>query len=218
MTKTILIAACDEQSKMILKNNCYDLIGEDNVIICNTFGELHKNCLYKDNIAVIFDKYFLGYVVSFELSRLKVLNQNMLTYIAEIGQSGFFYGLRIYQLGMNGLIENIEHKEKFKNCFLKIKEGIKTFPESILSCIDSKSSNLDARYTSEVTEKEMLVGMYLGLGKSQKEICELTGLAASTISTHITRLKRKIGYSKPNDYYLLNKRYFGFLKGDCIAY
>ena len=53
----------------------------------------------------------------------------------------------------------------------------------------------------------MKIGMYLAEGKQQKEIASITGLSKQAVSSHIHRLKRKIGYSRPSDLDLLSIRH-----------
>ena len=60
---------------------------------------------------------------------------------------------------------------------------------------------------TEVTAIEMKIGMYLAEGKQQKEIASITGLSKQAVSSHIHRLKRKIGYSRPSDLDLLSIRH-----------
>ena len=125
-----------------------------------------------------------------------------------MGDCSHYFGLRINQLGVDGLISNIEDEVSFKTSIAKVQSGMKIYPVSITSSIESGDFLLDKQNYSEVTEGEMKVGLYTWDGLTQKEISYKTGLSRQTVSTYIYRLRRKIGYSKPKDLDLITKRYF----------
>lgn len=211
MISKILIASCDIEVRNILKKNLIPLFGANNITVCNNLFELHEFCKYTDNAAIIFDKYFLGWIISYELVRIKTLNPKILTYFVEIGECSLYFGMRINILGIDGFIPNIEKHDMFKNSFLKVKDGRKVYPEVVTQTIADELL-LDKKNITEVTEKEMQIGMFLGMGLSPKEICFRLGYTKGTVSVHTSRLKRKTGYKKPGDYDLLNQRYFGYGK------
>ena len=211
MISKILIASCDIEVRNILKKNLVTLFGANNVVVCNNLFELHDFCKYEENAAIIFDKFFLGFVISYELIRIKTLNPKILTYFVEVGDCSLYFGMRIHLLGIDGFIPNIEKIDHFKNNILKIKDGRKVYPEVITQTI-SDELLLDKKNISEVTEKEMQIGMYLGMGLTSKEIGYKLGFSSAAISVHTSRLKRKTGYKRPGDYDLLNQRYFGYVK------
>lgn len=211
MISKILIASCDNEVRNIVKKNFLTAFGANNVIVCNNLYELHEICKYTEDAAIIFDKFFLGFVISYELIRIKTLNPKILTYFVEVGDCSLYFGMRIHLLGIDGFIPNIEKYDDFKNNILKIKDGRKVYPEVITQTI-SDELLLDKKNITEVTEKEMQIGFYLSMGYNMKEISYELGLSKGTISIHTSRLKRKTGYKKPGDYDLLKQRYFGYLK------
>lgn len=208
MITKVLIACCDNEIKMRVKKSFSSVMGENKIIVCNSLIQIHSLIQYEDAIAVVFDKYYLGFVISYELIRLNFLNPRLLTYFVEMGDCSHYFGLRINQLGVDGLISNIENETSFKNAVLKVQNGMKLYPVSITNSIESGDYLLDKQNYSEVTEGEMKVGLYTWDGLSQKEISYKTGLSRQTVSTYIYRLRRKIGYSKPKDLDLITKRYF----------
>lgn len=208
MVTKVLIACCDNEIKMRVKKSFSSVMGENKVTVCSNLLQIHRLIQFKNDIAIVFDKYYLGYVISYELTRLKFLNPRLLTYFVEMGDCSHYFGLRINQLGVDGLISNIEDEAFFKNAIAKVQSGMKVYPESIIKSIESGDFLLDKQNYSEVTEGEMKVGLYTWDGLTQKEISFKTGLSRQTVSTYIYRLRRKIGYSKPKDLDLLTKRYF----------
>lgn len=208
MVKKIIVCCIDEDVKSIVLKGFSSLMGENQITVCRNVYELHNSCRYANDTAVIFDKYFLGYVLSYELIRLKYLNDKLLTYFVELGDCSHYLAMRVHQLGVEGFIPQIENEEYFKNSINNIKSGMRLYPDQILKSFEDGDYLLDQKSISEVTEKEMQIGLYLGNGFTQKELCYITGLSKQTVSCYTRRLKRKIGYKKPDDFTLLCKSYF----------
>lgn len=206
MIKKVIVACCDDEVRRIVKEGLQNLIPENGIYICHGNADLYECTKYSEDTAVIFDKFFLGYVLSYQFLRLKVLNESILAYFVELGECSRYFGLRIHELGINGLIPFIERPEALKAGLRKIISGLNSYPEMITRSIEDNDYLLDKKCCSEVTAREMEIGMYLGMGKSQKEISFITGLTAQAVNTYVHRLRRKIGYKNPNDYVLLNKQ------------
>ena len=206
MVKNIIVACCDDEVKKIVVGNASAIFGEKQVYICKNYNDMYEKARYTQNAAIIFDKYFLGYVISYALTRLKILNKTLRCYFVEIGECSRYFGLRVYGLGTDGFITDIEKDSVWKNNSVKLHEGTRTFPEPVLKSIREKDYILDKKSITEVTSTEMEIGMYLGMGKNQKEICYLTGLSKTSVYVYVHRLKRKIGYKQPADYNLLNQQ------------
>lgn len=213
MINNVVIACCDEEIRILAKMGFSSVFGEYRVKTCSTISELHKLTKYVSDTAVIFDKYFLGYVISYEIIRLKFMNKNLVYYFIDKDDVSHYFGMRIYELGAEGFIPNIENSENFKNCILKIQNGMRVFPDSIQRSFKEDDYLLDKSCISEVTFIEMEIGIYLSMGLSQKQICYATGLSKSTVSNYIRQLKRKIGYSKPGDLAMLYKSYISNTTG-----
>jgi len=210
--KNVIIACCDKEVKKILISEVTKHFGEKNVFICDCKNDMGMFTKYAKDTAIIFDKYFLGYILSYQFLRLKVINDSILTYFVEVGECSRYFGLRLHELGTNGFISEIEDSNVLKTSLMQIQTGMTIYPNVIMQSIEDEDYLLDKKCITEVTPKEMEIGLYLGMGKSQKEICFYTGLSKQAVSTHIHRLKRKIGYKKPKDYELLNQQ---ALQGYC---
>ena len=208
MINNVIVACCDEEVKKIVVDNASAIFGEKKIQICKNYNDMYEKSKYAKDAAIICDKYFLGYLISYRLTGLKALNHGLVFYFVEIGECSRYLGLRLYGLGTNGFIPYIENQEVWKKLNTVLQNGSRIFPEPILESIKKRDCNLDERSVSEVTAKEMQVGMYLGMGKNQKEIGSITGFSQTAISVYTHRLKRKIGYKNPKDYFLLNRQYF----------
>ncbi len=214
MINKIVVACCDIEIQNIVKETVSSLLGDNSVIICKNIYEIHSAIKYnKDDIAIIFDKYFLGFVISYELVRIHYLNDKALTYFVDLDDVSHYFAMRIHQLGVNGFIPNIENKDFFKKSVLLIQSGKKVYPNSVARSFEEEDYLLDREYISEITTTEMEIALYLSKGYCAKEICYRTGFKAGTVSHYIKRIKRKIGYYKPGDLELLCKRYFSQTAG-----
>lgn len=214
MVHEIIVACCDEEVKKIVITAASAVIGEKQIKICRDINDMYRLSRYAQDTAIIFDKYFLGYVMSYSLTRLKILNEKLLSYFVEIGDCSRFLAMRIYEFGCSGFISGIERADSFRKSLLKITTGAKVYPESIIKSVEEKEYLVDRKCITEVTKNEMAIGLYTALGKTQKEICGMTGMSRKAVILHTHRLKRKIGYKKPTDYNLLAKQYFFSQQGE----
>lgn len=213
MINKIVVACCDIEIQNIVKETVSSVIGDKNVIICKSIFEIHNAIKYQNDIAIIFDKYFLGFVISYELVRIHYLNDKVLTYFVDLDDVSHYFAMRIHQLGVDGFIPNIEDKGFFKKSVLQIQSGKKVYPEAVTRSFEEEDYLLDRDSISEVTTTEMEIGLYLSKGFCTKEIAYRTGYQANTVCRYIKRLKRKIGYFKPGDLELLCKKNFKQLPG-----
>lgn len=214
----VVVACYDEEIKKIARKGFSSVFGENQVKICSCIVELESIVRDESNVALIFDKYFLGYVISFELIKLKFLNENFLTYFVDKNDCAHYFGMRVHELGAEGFIPRIEDSENFKKSIYQVQAGMKVYPESIQRSFAEDDYLLDRSFISEVTFPEMKIGLYTSMGLCQKEICYSLGLSKSTVSESIRHLKRKIGYSKPGDWDLLFKSYLTNNSGDFYDY
>ena len=204
MVKNIIVACCDDEVRKIVVGNASAIFGEKQVYVCKSYNDLCERSKYAQDTAVFFDKYFLGYVISYAITRLRIANRTLRCYFVEIGECSVFFGVRVYTLGTDGFISDIEDDLVWKKNSVQLHQGDKTFPEAVLRNAKRPDCTMDRKSISEVSATEMQIGMYLGMGKSQKDICSITGLSATTVSVYTHRLKRKIGYKKPTDYNMLD--------------
>ncbi len=205
MVKNLIVACRDNDVKKIVLGNACTLFGKNQVSVCNSYTDLYEKVKYAVNAAIIFDKFFLGYVISYSYSMLTYLNTQLLAYFVEMGECSPYLAMRLLELGASGFIPHVEHKDIFKLSIQKIQAGLRTYPEYITQRYND--DDYERRCMTEVTAIEMKIGMYLAEGKQQKEIASITGLSKQAVSSHIHRLKRKIGYSRPSDLDLLSIRH-----------
>jgi hypothetical protein len=130
MINKIVIACCDDEIKGIMKKYCSSVLGENHVMVCESLNEMHNEIKYED-VAIIFDKYFLGFVVSYELVRIRYLNDKALTYFVDMGDVAHYFAMRVHQLGVDGFIPRIEDKEYLKKSIQKIQNTQTTQISSI---------------------------------------------------------------------------------------
>ena len=214
MIKKILIASFDDEVRKFIQKGFSSQFGEMNVCVCRTSKELNCSCKYAKDTAVIFDKYFLGYVISYELLRLKIFNPSLMIYFVEIGKISDNFATRVCQYEVDGYISHVEDDVHLKKEIQNIKEGMKLVPDQVLKALKGMDLSLNERCITELSEREMQVAMLLGNGFIQKEIAHMTGLSPCTISQHVTRINKKIGYTSPKDYYLLNESYWKEIGGE----
>lgn len=217
MNKKVIVACCDTRVREFVVTGMGKFLDESSIIVCRTEFELYNFIAESKDTVIIFDKFFLGYLLSYQFLRLKVLNDEVSTYFVEVGNCSLYFGLRVYDLGTNGFIANIENETVRNEKFKMILEGYTVFPSEIIQSLRTGNKvQIDKKIYSEVTAREMEVGLYLGMGKSRKEICSLTGLTASCISQHIYRLSKKVGFKHEKDYEMLCRQALK-MKGGCIA-
>lgn len=205
--KKVYIACIDDDTKKIVLKACCRVFGEKNVIECQKDSELYEMTRYAKDSAVIFDKFFFGYKISKRFLRLRCLNPDLLTYFIEIGECSDYFGMRVKLLSATGYIPEIEREELFIEALKNIQAGNEMFPvDKVIKPLNGTLPKSEERCVAEVTDKEMSVGIYLALGKTQKDIGTLLNAESSCVCLHIHRLKRKIGYKQPSDLTILNKR------------
>ncbi len=206
MTK-VIIATCDEVTKEIIRH----CVHAANPALQIVDGSSDKDILYhlksaEDDI-VFFDKYFLSYVLKFKIKALRIYNQKLRIFFCEHKViCSQFFGLRLYDLKVDGFISNIENYNEFIKIMRNILCGKTYFPEDVLKALDSNEHLRNRKYCSEITELELAIGMYLGEGKAPKEIGGLLDMPVDTLRTHINRLKNKIGCESMNDFAVLNRQ------------
>lgn len=154
----VVIACFDEEIKKITRKGFSSVFGENQIKVCSNIAEL--NCWIQDktDIALIFDKYFLGYMISYELIRLRFQNKHFLSYFADKGDDAHYFGMRVHEIGADGFIPKIEDVESFKKCIYQVQSGVKVYPESITRSFENDDWLLDKAYINEVTIPEMLIG------------------------------------------------------------
>lgn len=206
MTK-VIIATCDEITKEIIRH-CVHAANPSLQIVD---GSSDKDILYhlksaEDDI-VFFDKYFLSYVLKFKIRALRIYNKKLrIFFVEQKSVCSQFFGLRLYDLKVDGFISNIQNHNEFLKVMKNILGGKSYFPQDVIDALDSTEHLVYRKYCSEITEIELAIGMYLGEGKAPKEIGDLLDIEVATLRTHINRIKYKIGCETMNDFAVLNRQ------------
>lgn len=206
MIKKVFIGVCEEITKKTILEGILSFQPKTEIIDGTEDSDLFFHLKSAEEAVVLFDKYFLSYILKYKLKSLNVLNPKLRIYFCELGNCSRFFGLRLHDIGVNGFISNIENEELFKKKLNYVFEGITCYPEEVLDSLKANEHLLERKSCSEITEKEMEIGLYLGQGKTIKEISEITNNASGTVGTHICRLKRKIGFKTMNDFKILNNQ------------
>ena len=217
MLSNIILACSERDTKKITVDNAFSLYRENQICICKNISDLFKASRYASDTAIVFDKYFMGFIMSDTLKGLKMMNDKLSFYFVEVGECSPYLAMRTKKLGADGFISGIEFDNNCKNGLLKVREGIRTFPKEIQPYIDKKEK-IDSKLISDVTPSEKIVGIGLTVGKTQKEISFDAHIARQNVSLYKHRLLKKIGYREPRDMYILFERSFDNYEEDNFDY
>ena len=200
----VIISVCDDFTKQIIIH-CVKAVNPKLEIIdgSNDTDIIYHLKSAEDDI-VFFDKFFLGYVLSYKMKSLRVYNKKLRIVFCEQGNCSRFFGIRVYDLKADGFISHIENNREFADKLRLILSGQRIFPEEVMMSLKGNEHLRYSRYCSEITEQEFEIGLLLGLGKSIKEIAFITNLTTGTVASYISRLKNKIGFESMNDFFVLN--------------
>ena len=204
--KKVLIASIDAYTKEIIKSCVKQAFPKTEIIDVTIDNDVLYHVKSADDGIILFDKYFLSYVLKFKILSLRNLNRRLRIIFCEAGDCSRFFGLRVYDLNADGFVCNIQDKKEFVNKLRIIFSGKKLFPEEVMDSLNSNEHLRFRKYCSEVTEMELEIGMYLGEGKSIKQISGLVEATEGAVGIHISRLKKKIGFESMNDFCVLNRQ------------
>ena len=204
--RNCIVACYDEEMENLVVQNVRELNPGMEIMTVRTEMELVRKLCCSGNVIIYFDKFFLGYVIKYKLIEYKIINPHANIVFVEKGECPISFGLRLYSIGVNSFICNLENQDMVKDPFLRTFENLSYYPEEVLHSIRNNEHILERRCCSEITGIELNIAMNIGLGKSLKEIGYLNNSNYRTISSQINRLKKKIGYKSPSDLINLNKR------------
>ena len=202
----LIISVCDEFTKEIITRGARTAMPSLQIVDGSNDTDIIYHLKSAEDDVVIFDKYFLSYVLRFKMTALRVYNKKLRIIFVEQGNCSRFFGLRVYDLNADGFVCNIQDKKEFVNKLRIIFSGKKLFPEEVMDSLNSNEHLRFRKYCSEVTEMELEIGMYLGEGKSIKQISGLVEATEGAVGIHISRLKKKIGFESMNDFCVLNRQ------------
>ena len=204
--KKVLIASIDAYTKEIIRSCVKQAFPKTEIIDVTIDNDVLYHVKSADDGIILFDKYFLSYVLKFKILSLRNLNRRLRIIFCESGDCSRFFGLRLYKLGVDGFVANIEKEQNFITKLRVMAASNRFFPQEVVDCINENQHLLEHKCCGEITEKEFEIAIKLGQGKSMKEICDETTSSISSVGTHIHWLKKKIGYKSMKDFTLLNQQ------------
>ena len=204
--KKVFLASTDEIVKELIRECISRIFPRLEIIdVCNDISLIyHLKC--SDDDIIFFDKFFLGYVFKYSLINLKMMNKSLRIVFCERGDCSMYFGFRIWDLRADGYICNIEDKNEFTTKLKIVLSGQRYFPPEVMNNLNSNEYLTDKRAYSDVTDIEFQIGLYMGQGKTHKEIANMMNIAKSTVSHHYYWLKKKIGFKTIDDINTLNRQ------------
>ena len=207
MFNKVIIAMCDECVKKLTMDRVSKALPETQIIDGSKDLEIFYHLQNPDdNVLLIFDRLFMGFILKYKMNFLRSINRKMKIVFVETGYCILELGLRLWEVGADGFICEIENEKAFNNGFNQILSGTRYFPEVALDDVKSGVFQNNRRITLELTDSEYNVGLYLGKGFTLKEISYVLNIPYSTVKTSSSVMKRKIGFKSANDLIILNQR------------
>ncbi len=207
----VIIAMVDDVTKMLTINCVKKLLPEAQVIDGRTDLEIYYYLHnVEDNILLIFDRFFNGYILKYKLMYYRSLNERMKIIFVEYGYCVPELGLRLHEANADGFVCDIEKESELTKGLNTIIDGGVYFPEVVKVQVKSGEKEDKKRITHELTDREYQIAIYKGKGFSNKEISFALGITDDCVRQHSSAMCRKIGWKSPNDLYLLNQRLAAF--------
>lgn len=207
MFNKVIISMCDEcVKKLTMERVCKVLPGTEVIDGSKDMEIFYHLQNPDDNVLLIFDRLFMGYILKYKMEFLRSINPRMKIIFVETGFCVLELGLRLWEVGADGFICEIEDEKIFNTGINKIISGAKYFPEIVHTDVKTGNNQNNRRVSLELTDSEYIVGVYLGKGYTLKEISYATNIPYSTVKTSSSVMKRKIGFKSANDLMILNQR------------
>lgn len=202
----VFVATCDRFTSRLIKE-CVLSAAPSSIVFDGTDdNDLIYNIKSSGHCYLFFDKYFLSYILKYKINILKILNDKIKIIFCEQGCCSRYFGMRLFDIGADGYISNIENKTEFIEKLKLLFSGKKLFPEEVIYSLEKIDNLIERKNCTDITDKELEIGIYLGQGKSLKEVSSLVKINMNCLSVHLHRLKKKIGFKSINDFMLLNKQ------------
>lgn len=203
----VIIATCDGYTKEIIKNCVLEVNPKANVIdATKDEGLLYILKAGGEDVMLFFDKFFLSYGLRLGLTIIKAVNPNIRIFFCELGECSRHFGMRVHAAGADGFFCDIEDQKSFVANLRTIRDNGGYYPEIVKESIQNNDHINYRKCCNEVTEHEMRIGIFLGQGKSLKEISGILDGHKGTVAIHVHRLKCKVGFKAPQDFNTLNKQ------------
>ena len=207
MSKAI-ISMTDEYTKRIAMECVASAMPGTQIIDGSNDMELFFHIQQEDDqVIMIFDRFFLSYILMFTLLYLKIMNSRIKIVFCEQGDCNRDFGSRLYNLDVDGYICHIENEKSFVEKLKRILNGDKCYPDEMKDSTGHIELTSDRKGVNEITPAQFKVAVYLGKGYTKKEISRITGISDGGVRNHVHWLKKKIGCKGEIDFSLLNKRF-----------
>lgn len=108
-------------------------------------------------------------------------------------QSAASFASRCRQAGASGFVEKTETQEDLLDAIRAVRAGYSFFPADDFSSINQPNAQTEQEKLGTLTDREMMVLIYLAKGFTNIEIANELTLSNKTISTYKTRLLTKLG-------------------------
>lgn len=156
-----------------------------------SWNELYE-AVNENTRAVVFDRMFLGANFEGDIDRLLNIRHNVPMCVLMYDRCMDIFGYRLYKLGFNCLIDGYgETKHNiFKNFLM---DGIKHFPEKVMRFIDNRDYVLFNDCMGKVSDEQLEMLRRAAVGETYEQIAAHFNLAAGTVGSHMSRLRKKIG-------------------------
>jgi DNA-binding NarL/FixJ family response regulator len=162
--------------------------------------DLKYHISIQEETLLLIDKFFLGYYIQSKTTCLKAINPKLRIVFFEKGDCSIYFGLRLYNLNVDGFICNADDMKCLKNQLGVILSGKRYFPEQVQYEIKSCTHINDRYYCTELTDREFCIAVHLAKGDNVKVIASELHLTVHCVRSHIFFIRRKIGWKNLEDY------------------
>ncbi|BDC93618.1 hypothetical protein [Treponema bryantii] len=215
--KNVFISTTDECAREIIKCSVKKVFPQAQVIYDMNDTEALYHLKYDAGNAIFFDRLYMSYVLKFNIAALKTMNESNKIYFCESGDCSPYFGIRLYDLKVDGFMSNIERVDDFVKKLKVISTGRPYFQQEVFDYLENRHVRKNERKAiTEVTDLEYQIGLLLGQGYQLKDISDRLHISLSAVGNHIHWLKKKIGYKCMNDFAILNKQMEKFNLRSCI--
>lgn len=147
----------------------------------------------KLELYIFADRYYFGLNLEHEITELYKLIPTVKIVFVMYGHCEKHFAYRLYKHCVNAIVPNLEEKESVSTIFRNILGGKRYYSKEVLEGIEKREHLLCSECLSEINMREQFILKELATGKTAKEIGRDMHLNATTVATHIYRLRKKMG-------------------------
>lgn len=171
------------------------LADEDGIVVvgeCSSAEQMLESAENETWDVLLLDLSLPGLSGLEALKRVKKLRPRLKVVIVTM-QNEDQYALRILKAGADGFVTKGHPPAHIADAIRKVAEGGKYLTPVLAELLFTSGGNLDGEPHARLTDRERDVLTALGEGKTPGTIAAELGLSPSTISTHLSRIKQKLG-------------------------